>query len=212
MGKSLLFLAAALSLFAAASAVAQGGGAYDCDYDCELFPYSRFRMQIEGGHTVTQGFAARNLDNGMNLGLGFTWQPTSKSPLALRADAMYQSFEARQLLLDQATGAFGTNVDEANVTLWGADLDAELDLKVSYWIRLYFLAGGGWYNEQSNFRQNGALVERNTSGMRFAKNAGLGVEFANGENLFLFIDVRYMRFDLSGQNLDFIPIRLGIRF
>jgi len=148
----------------------------------------------------------------MNLGLGFTWQPTSNWPLALRADAMYQSFEARQLLLEQAATAFGKNIDDGNVNMWGADLDAEFDLKVNYWIGLYFLAGGGWYNQQNNFRENGILVERNTTGVRFAKNAGVGVEFANGENVFLFIDVRYMRFNANGQNLDFIPIRLGIRF
>ena len=40
----------------------------------------------------------------------------------------------------------------------------------------------------------------------------LGVEFANGGNIFFFIDARYMRFKANGQNLDFIPIRLGLRF
>ena len=211
MGKSLVWLAAELSLLAAAPAVARGGDEYACDY-CEQFPYSRFRFQIEGGPTITQGYGARYLDNGTNVGLGVTWQPTPKRPFALRADAMYQSFAARQLLLEQASANFGTHIDEGSVHMWGADLDAEFDLKLNTWTRLYFLAGGGWYNQQNNFRQNGVLVERNTTGTRFAKNAGLGVEFANGGDVFFFIDVRYMRFSVNGQHVDFVPIRLGIRF
>jgi hypothetical protein len=38
------------------------------------------------------------------------------------------------------------------------------------------------------------------------------VEFANGGTVFFFIDVRYMRLEVSGQNLDFVLIRLGLRF
>jgi hypothetical protein len=148
----------------------------------------------------------------MNVGLGFTWQPTSKYPLALRTDGMYQSFGARPLLLTQAAANFGTKVDEGTVKMWGADIDAELDLRVSYSARLYFLVGGGWYDEQNSFQYQGTLVRRNTTGTHFEKNAGVGAEFANGGTVFFFIDVRYMRFAVNGENLDFIPIRLGLRF
>jgi hypothetical protein len=169
-------------------------------------------MQIEGGRTITQGWGAQYLDNGMNLGLGLTWQPTQQYPLALRADAMYQSFGARQLLLTQASANFGTKVDDGTVKMWGVDLDAELDLLVSHSSRMYFLVGGGWYDQQSSFEYQGNLVRRNTTGTQFEKNAGVGMEFANGGTVFFFIDVRYMRFAVNGQNLDLIPIRLGLRF
>jgi len=211
MSKPLAPLAAALSLLAAAPAVAYGGDAYACDY-CEQFPYRSFRMQIQGGRTITQGWGAQYLDNGLNVGLGFTWQPTAAVPLALRADGTYQRFEARQLLLSQAAANFGTNVDEGSVKMWGVDLDAELDFKVSYWAKLYFLVGGGWYDEQNSFQYQGTAVRRNTTGTHFAKNAGVGMEFANGGSVFFFIDARYMRSSVNGQNLDLIPIRLGLRF
>lgn len=211
MSKPLLSLAAGLSLLAATPAVAYGGDAYACD-DCEQFPYRPIRLQIEGGRTITQGSAAQYLDNGMNLGLGFTWQPTAGYPLALRVDGMYQSFGARELLLTQAAANFGTNIDEGTVKMWGADIDAELDLRVSYSARVYFLVGGGWYDEQNTFEYQGSPVRRNTTGTHFAKNAGAGVEFANGGTVFFFIDVRYMRLAINGGNLDFIPIRLGLRF
>ena len=74
MSKALWSLAAALSLLPAAPAVAYRGDAYACD-SCEFFPYRAFRMQIEGGRTITQGWGERYLDNGWNIGLGFTWQP-----------------------------------------------------------------------------------------------------------------------------------------
>ena len=210
MSKPLWALAAALSLLAAAPAAAYGD-VYACDY-CEQFPYSPLRMQIEGGRTITQGWGAQYLDNGMNVGLGLTWQPKAELPLALRADGMYQRFDATQLLITQAAASFGKNIDEGSIKMWGGDIDAEFDLKVGYWTRLYVLVGCGWYDEQNSFHYQGNLVSRNTTGTHFEKNAGLGVEFANGGSIFFFIDARYMRFNVNGQNLDLIPIRLGLRF
>jgi opacity protein-like surface antigen len=230
--KSICALAVALPLLAATPAVACDSDDYG--YDCgELFPYKPFHAQIEGGATITQGLEGQFLTNGSNVGLGFTWQPESQLPLALRADATYQRFDARPALLTQATAYFGKQVDEGSVKMWGGDVDAELDLKVAYWGRLYLLAGGGWYDEQNSFRQetspasgtscsafscsSGAdprstLIGRTTTGVRFAANAGIGVEIANGEAVTLFVDARYVRFRVGGANMDFIPIRVGIRF
>ena len=128
---------------------------------------------------------------------------------------MYQKFAARQLLLTQATANFGTKVDNGSIKMWGVDIDAEYDLSVSNSARVYFLIGGGWYDEQNSFQYQGTLVSRNTTGTHFAKNAGLGAEFANGGSVFFFIEVRYMRLAVNAQNaqnFDFIPIRLGLRF
>ncbi len=210
MSKLLGSAAAALSLVAVTRAAAYGHD-YGCDY-CQFFPYSPVRVQVDGGRTITQDFGAQYLENGWNLGLGLTWQPAEQVPLALRIDGMYQSFGARQALLSQAASRFGTNVDEGTIDMWGADLDAELDLRLSAGSRAYLLAGGGWYDEQNNFRDQGTLVSRTTTGTRFAKNAGLGVEFANGGRVFFFIEARYMRFDANGHHLDLIPIRAGLRF
>ncbi|MBV9726987.1 MAG: outer membrane beta-barrel protein [Gammaproteobacteria bacterium] len=210
MSRSLCSAAAALSLIAATPAASYGYD-YGCDY-CQLFPYSPVRVQFGGGRTITQGVGEKYLNNGLNVLLGLTWQPSSNVPLALRLDGMYQRFDARQALLTQAVAHFGTNVDEGTTVMWGGDVDAELDLPLTAGSRLYFLAGGGWYDEQNTFRYQGAIVSRNTNGRRFAKNAGLGLEFANGGKLFFFIEARYMRFNVNGQNLDLIPIRLGLRF
>lgn len=88
MSKWILALAATLSLAAATPALAQD------DEDYASYPYALsyhpFRLQIEGGHTITEGSQDHYLDNGLNLGLGFTWQPLSRLPLAFRVDGMYE--------------------------------------------------------------------------------------------------------------------------
>ncbi len=210
MSKLLCSAAATLSLIAVTRAEAYGHD-YDCDY-CQLFPYSPVRVQVDGGRTITHDFAAQYLDNGWNAGAGLTWQPAERVPLALRIDGMYQSFGARQALLTQAQTHLGAKVDEGTIDIWGGDLDLELDVKLTAGSRAYFLAGGGWYDEQNTFRYQGTLVNRTTNGTRFAKNAGLGLEFANGGWISFFVEARYVRFDANGRNLNFIPVRAGLRF
>jgi opacity protein-like surface antigen len=230
MSKSSLALAAALALLAVTPALAQD------DEDYLTYPYvlsyHPFRLQIEGGHTITEGSQDRYLDNGLNLGLGFTWQPISHLPLAFRIDGMYQKFEMQSPLLAQAAAYFGTRVDEGSSKMWGGDIDAELDFPLGAGARLYLLGGGGWYDQQNSYRQltftngqvcggqscaNGvsqtsSLVGRISTGMHFEKNAGVGVEFAIGDRASFFVDARYMRFSPSGAGRDFIPIRFGVRY
>lgn len=231
MSKSILALAAALSLAAATPALAQDNEDY-FTYPYVL-SYHPFRMQIEGGRTITEGSQDHYLDNGLNLGLGFTWQPLSRLPLAFRVDGMYEKFEMRQSLLAQAAAFFGTRVDEGSSKMWGGDIDAELDLPVGFEARLYLLGGAGWYDQQNSYRQltfiNGqacglvgctsgvsqtssTLVGRLSTGMSFEKNAGVGMEFAIGDRASFFVDARYMRFSPSGAKRDFIPIRFGVRY
>ena len=230
MSKSILALAAVLLLPAATPALAQD------DEDYYAYPYilsyHPFRVQIEGGRTITEGPQIRYLDNGPNLGLGFTWQPLSHLPLAFRVDGMYEKFEMRPPLLAQAAAYFGTRVDEGSSKMWGGDIDAELDFPVGVGARLYLLGGGGWYDQQNSYRQlafvNGqtcdllgcasgvsqasSLVARITTGMRFEKNAGVGVEIAISDRASFFVDARYMRFSSSATGRDFVPIRFGVRY
>lgn len=227
MSKSISALAAALSLLAATPALAQ-----EDEYSYVL-SYHRFRLQIAGGRTLTEGSQDRYLDNGLNLGLGFTWQPIRHLPLAFRVDGMYGKFEMRPPLLAQASAYFGTTVNEGSAKMWGGDIDAELDFPMGPGARLYLLAGAGWYDQQNSYRQltygNGGacgllgcikgvsqtssiLVGRLSTGMRFEKNAGVGAEFAIGDRASFFVDARYMRFSPSGARRDFIPIRIGVRY
>lgn len=231
MSKSILALAAALSLLAATPALAQD----DEDYFGypHVLSYHPFRLQIAGGRTITEGSQDHYLDNGLNLGLGFTWQPISHLPLAFRVDGMYEKFEMRPPLLAQASAYFGNTVNEGSSKMWGGDIDVELDFPVGSGARIYLLGGAGWYDQQNSYRQltfaNGqvcgfggctqgvsetssSLVGRLSTGMSFEKNAGVGMEFAIGDRASFFVDARYVRFSPSGARRDFIPLRIGVRY
>jgi hypothetical protein len=137
-------------------------------YETEGFRYHPFRFHIDGGGTITQQANATLLNNGWNAGLGFSWFPTSHLPIGIRVDGTYNQFDMRQALLDRATAAYGTRVDDGTQKLFGGDVDLELDFHFSPYVRMYLLAGGGWYRQQSTFRQrnyyNGILLRGQHSG------------------------------------------------
>ena len=196
------------------------------------FHYHPFRFHIDGGGTITQQANDTNLDNGWNAGAGLSWFPTSHLPLGIRVDGTYNHFDARSSLLQQASATYGTRVDNGTERMYGGDVDLELDLNLSPYVRLYLLAGGGWYRMQDTFRQvnysnavfcgwygcgpgyvgTRSIVARDTTDWRFAKNAGLGFEFAMGPRASFFVEARYMRLNPNNSKDDFLPIRAGLRF
>ena len=193
--------------------------------DANGFHYHPFRFHIDGGGTITQRSNENYLDNGWNAGAGFTWYPTSYLPLGLRVDGTYDEFKARGALLQQASTTYNTPVDHGTVKMWGGDTDLELDLHFSPYVHGYLLAGGGWYKQQDIFRQSffdngygcgwwgcGYTVARYDSNWTFARNAGLGLEFALGPDASFFVEGRYMRLNPTDAKSDYIPIRAGLRF
>jgi hypothetical protein len=196
------------------------------------FQYHPFRFHIDGGGTITQRSNSAYLDNGWNAGAGFSWFPTSHLPLGIRIDGTYNDFTLRRALLDRAQTTYQTRVDSGNQRMWGGDVDLELDFHLSPYVRAYLLAGGGWYRQQTTYRQTNytagyicywfgcgpgyygvtGIVARNTTEWHFARNAGLGFEFAMGPWTSFFVEARYMRLDPKDAKSDFLPIRAGLRF
>lgn len=196
------------------------------------FRYHPFRFHIDGGGTITQRSSENYFDNGWNVGAGLTWYPTSHLPLGIRIDGTYNEFKARGLLLQQASETYMTPVDSGTQKIWGGDADLELDLHFSPHVRGYLLAGGGWYRQQTTFRQttytpgygcdwwgcgpgyyrSTGIVARNNTDWHFARNAGVGLEFAMGPIASFFVEARYMRIDPNDSKSDFLPIRAGLRF
>jgi Outer membrane protein beta-barrel domain len=196
------------------------------------FQYHPFFFQIDAGGTITQKSNATNLNNGWNAGAGFTWYPTSHLPVGVRVDGSYNEFNARNALLNQASADYGTRVDNATEKVYGGDVDLELDLPFSPYVRGYLLAGGGWFRQQNTYRQtnyaNGiicnwwgcgpgtysitSIVARTQSDWHFARNAGVGIEFALSTHGSFFIEARYMRIDPNNAKSDFLPITAGFRF
>jgi opacity protein-like surface antigen len=199
------------------------------------YPYSLqyhpFRVQLAGGGTITQRASENDLNNGWNVGAGLTWFPTSRLPLGLRLDGIYNHFSARTALLNQATTRYQTPVDSGTIKMWGGDADVEIDFHLGTGVRAYLVGGVGWYRTQTTYRQqvagatacNGwrcgagvadvdAIVARDMTGWHSARNVGLGMELALGERASFFVDARYMQLDPRNRKMDFLPIRAGLRF
>jgi opacity protein-like surface antigen len=190
--------------------------------------YRPLAMQIDFGYTVATGTTDRLLEDGGNVGFGFTWFPTPALPVGLRVDGSYTSFRAKDALL-QNSGGFTSG----HVNVYGGDADLQLDLAHrSSRSKLYLFGGVGWYREQTHLRQvsyeQGTVCDyffcevglfpvltgeqRTTSNWHSSWNAGLGWEAALSGGASFFVEARYLRIGPHNNPMQFIPIRAGLRF
>ncbi|MBV8403861.1 MAG: outer membrane beta-barrel protein [Gammaproteobacteria bacterium] len=196
--------------------------------------YHPWRVQIEGGYTITQSDSVKTLLNdGGNAGLGITWFPTAAIPLGFRVDGSYTSHPQTLHALDLASQSTGQNIADGYTDIYGGDLDAEIDLHLGVHSREYFFGGIGWYKERTTLKsvtyQQGNICGffcypgyypvystalTSTTDWLKAWNAGIGFEFPLSDPATFFIDGRFLRIKQpqNGGYWDFIPIRVGIRF
>ncbi len=190
-----------------------------------------FAFQIEGGYTLAAGSTRDLLEDGSNVGFGMTWFPVSALPIGLRLDGSYSTFHAKDAFLNMF-GAPGYTSGHQNI--YGGDADLQLDLAHrSSQFKLYLFGGAGWYREQTHLRQVSLVdggycdfygycwpglvpvvtaVYRSTSPWRSAWNAGLGWEVALADNASFFVEARYERIAPRDSQMQFVPIRVGLRF
>ena len=109
------------------------------------FRYHPLMVQIEGGYSLTHGNTAESLNGGWNTGLGLTWYPSSALPFGLRLDGSYSRFDLTTQSLYGASQALGTDVALGHQDVYGADLDAEFDFKMSQHVKGYLFGGAGRY-------------------------------------------------------------------
>jgi opacity protein-like surface antigen len=191
--------------------------------------YHPFAFGIEGGYSLTTGTTNHYLDDGPNVGFGLTWFPTSALPIGLRVDGSYSRFDAKDALLNYS----GVGYSYGHENIYGGDADLQLDLAHrSSGYKLYLFGGAGWYREQTRLKQvsfeqgffcdyyfcglgYGPVVtaeERTTSPWRSSWNSGLGWEIAFADGASFFLEARYQRIGSRDNKLQFVPIRVGLRF
>jgi opacity protein-like surface antigen len=192
--------------------------------------YRPFQVHIDGGYSITTGTTKQDFDGGGNAGLGFTWFPTSALPLGLRVDGSYNWLRVTNNFLNHNSG----NFTEGDLNVYGGDADLQLDLAHrSSRAKFYLFGGFGWYREQTDLRQvsivNGSVCgfyfcgpgffpavtaeQTATSDWKKSWNAGLGFEVALPQRAAFFIEARYQHFLPNNANsLQFVPIRVGLRF
>jgi opacity protein-like surface antigen len=189
-------------------------------------------VQIEGGYSVPTGVTNQSLDGGSNVGVGLTWFPSSVLPVGFRLDGSYSSFRETSQSLNQASLATGNSISFGHARLYGGDLDLEIDLPMGPRVKEYFFGGAGRYRQQTTFKQVSyesgvgcdyfecyygyfpfvSTVAHSTTGWLNSWNAGMGFEFALADPARLFIEARYLRIGPASNRMDFIPIRVGLRF
>ncbi len=191
--------------------------------------YQPLAVQIEGGYTATAGTTNNELNGGGNVGLGLTWFPSSSLPIGIRGDGSYSWFNARPALLD----AYG-DYSVGHVEMYGGDADLQLDLAhKSPYAKLYLLGGVGRYRQYTTLKQISLVngigcfswfycgpaqfpavtgVDRFTSPWLRSWNAGLGAEFAAADHVSFFVEARYLRILPNSSKMQFVPIRVGLRF
>jgi hypothetical protein len=184
--------------------------------------YRPVHFAIEGGFTATAGSTGDNLNDGGNIGVGISIFPSRSLPIGVRIDGSWSRFDASHAFFDTGTGSYL----HSHENIYGGDADLQFNLAhPSSRYQFYLLGGAGWYREQSVLEQfapgcgffncgpvYGGEQSSATTGWRSSWNAGFGGEFAMPGGTSFFVEARYQRIAPRDSDMQFVPIRVGIRF
>jgi len=183
--------------------------------------YRPVHFAIEGGYTATAGSTSDNFDDGGNVGVGLSFFPSRSLPVGLRIDGSWSRFDASHGYFDPS-GSYGMRSHE---NIYGGDADLQFNLaRASSHYQFYLLGGAGWYREQQvseqfatgcGFHYCGPGVageQSSTTGWRSSWNAGFGSEVAMPGGASFFVEARYQRIAPHNSDMQFVPVRVGIRF
>jgi opacity protein-like surface antigen len=193
--------------------------------------YHPFRIELDGGYTMTTGKTDETLQGGGNVGIGLLIFPSESIPIGLRITGSWSNFNHTLASLAQSSQVYNQDISDGYTDIYGGDADLEIDLHMGHAVKEYFFGGFGYYKERttlkSSTQQPGFIcffycqpgyitventVAQNTSDWLQSWNAGMGFEFALHDPATLFIEARYMRIQQNGIKQEFIPFRIGLRF
>jgi hypothetical protein len=181
--------------------------------------YRPVHVAIEGGFTATVGSNSDYLDDGGNVGVGISFFPSRSLPVGIRVDGSWSRFDARHAFFDP-----NGNYLHSHENIYGGDADLQFNLaQPSSHYQFYLLGGAGWYREQQVIDQFGggcgyycgpvsAGEQSSTTGWRSSWNAGIGGEVAMPGGTSFFVEARYQRIAPHDSDMQFVPVRVGIRF
>jgi hypothetical protein len=182
--------------------------------------YRPVHVAIEGGYTPTAGSTGDNYNDGGSVGLGVSFFPSPALPVGVRVDGSWSRFDANHAFFDE-------NGDylHSHLNIYGGDVDLQVNLpRVTNQYQFYLLGGSGWYREQYVLDQffSGCGYygcgpfyggsQSSTTGWRPSWNAGIGGEVAMPGGTSFFVEARYQHIAPRDGELQFVPLRFGIRF
>jgi opacity protein-like surface antigen len=158
------------------------------------------RFMIGGGSTLALGDFGDAFNNGPHGVLGVAFQPAG-FPVGIRIDGMYHRIAGDEDVL---------GFDDVNTQIINGTANAVLSLSTSADtpIRPYIIAGGGLYNLKPVGDDVLGGAEGETD---FGINAGAGFDYRASDNLGIFLEGRFHLIFADPDNLNVLPISLGVR-
>jgi opacity protein-like surface antigen len=182
---------------------------------------------IMGGYVQPTGFTSNILQGGYDIGFGVAFRQPS-SPVALRLEFNYTNNNATNYLLQQGSSETGLQITGGWGESWSLSANGEYRFPLGPGIYGYAIAGIGGYYTRINLTEygygyvcnpwwyycyfaTGEAVVASHEVTKFGWNAGAGLSFRLNRGLTLFVEARYTQVSMP-QNLEFIPVNVGLRF
>jgi hypothetical protein len=167
-----------------------------------------FYIGIGGGGTVPMGDLSDAYGTGFNVTVPIGWQSMT-TPWGVRADLAYNRVKGEVAEFDDG------QVELDDGTIWSGTLGLTAQWPVGASSTSFYLVGGGGAYHFRDFGELNAsgteitIEEENVT--KFGLNGGLGINFAVGA-ADIFVEGRYVSVFTDGDNTNYIPIVLGVRF
>ena len=158
------------------------------------------RFLVGGGTTLALGDFGDAFNNGPHGLAGLAFQPAG-FPVGIRIDAMYHRISGDEDAL---------GFDDVKTQIINGTANAVLSLTTSAEtpLRPYILAGGGLYNVKPVGDDVLDGIDGETD---FGINAGGGFDYRASDNLGIFLEGRFHMIFADPDNLNMLPISLGVR-
>lgn len=171
-----------------------------------------FYIGVGGGASVPMGdLHDGGYDTGWNVTVPIGWQ-SSTTPWGLRVDASYDRLNGGTASLP------GGSVSLSDAKIWSGTLDITLQFPFGNNRSAFYLLGGGGIHHFSDYGNGQASVggtplygNSNSSTTRAGINGGLGLSFG-WARANVFLESRYISVFTKGNNSNYVPIILGVRF
>jgi opacity protein-like surface antigen len=161
---------------------------------------SPIRFSVHAGAALPMSDAADFYDLGFRVGAGLELRPPL-SPIGFRLEGAFDRLSMDQDYLD-ALGA-----ENGHASIWSITANGVLSPAVS---PLYFIGGVGFYSGKETAEEGGISVS-SESETDFGFNLGAGFQLPL-TGFSAFIEGRWHRINVDGDDVDYIPVVFGIRF
>ena len=179
-----------------------------------------FYVGLAGGTSLPQGYFNDWYQSGWNVSVPFGWQRPN-SIFGVRGDISYNRLSGRERNFTN----FGTG-STADPQIWAGMLDLKLNIPLSpasTWRPTIYALGGGGVHYFKNFTSDfntsagvgtGTAFQAQLDGSsqtKFGLNGGAGFSFGIGA-ADIFIESRYVTVFTRGNNVNYVPVNIGITF